>query len=120
MGADVVGVAVVKAGGAVVFAFAGAVLHAFDAQVTEAFYAEHLGDFVGSHGACGKFALAREVHPEEARVCDRRRCNADVHFEGARIAEHSGEDAKRCAADDGVFDNANTLVLKHSFDRVEL
>ncbi len=77
---DVVGVVVVKAGGAVVFAFAGTFLHTFDAQVAKAFDAEHLGDFGRRHGACGKFALARKIHAEEARVCHRRRCNTDMHF----------------------------------------
>ena len=117
---DVIGVVVVEAGGAVVFAFAGAVFHAFDAQVAEAFDSEHFCDFVGSHGACGKLALAREVHPEEAGVCHGGRCNADVHFEGTRIAQHSGENAERCSANDGVFDDANSFVLKHAFNRVEL
>ena len=70
---DVIGIVVVEAGGAVVFAFAGAFLHAFDTQVTEAFDAVHLGDFGRRQGTCCKFALAREIHAEEARVCDRRR-----------------------------------------------
>ena len=117
---DVIGVVVVEAGGAVVFAFAGAVFHAFDAQVAEAFDSEHFCDFVGSHGACCKFALAREVHPEEAGMGHGWRCDADVHFEGTCVTQHSGENAERGSANDGVFDNANAFVLKHAFDGVEL
>ena len=37
---DVIGVVVVKTGGAVIFAFAGAFLHAFYAQVAKAFDAD--------------------------------------------------------------------------------
>ena len=117
---DIIRIIVVEAGGAVVFAIARAFLHAFDAQITEAFDAQHLGDFIGSHRACGKFALAREIHPEEAGMCHRRRCDTDMHFERTRVTEHAGKNLERSAAHDGIFDDAHALVLEHTHDGVKL
>ena len=53
-------------------------------------------------------------------MCHRGRCDADMHFECACVAQHPGKDLEGRAADDGIFDHADALVFEDAFDGVEL
>ena len=43
-----------------------------------------------------------------------------MHFECARVTEHSRKNLEGRAADNGIFHDADALVLEDPFDRVEL
>ena len=68
--------------------------------------------------SCSQFSLAREIHAKETRMRNRRRRYADMHFQGTRIAKHTGENLERCPADNRILHDTHALVLEHAFDGV--